>query len=29
MPYPGGVGVYGQKLAEVAGADYEGFALGA
>ncbi|HEX7775143.1 MAG TPA: NAD(P)/FAD-dependent oxidoreductase [Parvibaculum sp.] len=29
MPYPGGVGVYGEKLAEVAGADYEGFALGA
>jgi cyclohexanone monooxygenase len=29
MPYTGGVGVYGQKLAEVAGADYEGFTLGA
>ena len=29
MPYPGGVGVYGEKLAEVAGADYAGFALGA
>lgn len=29
MPYPGGVGLYGEKLAEVAGADYEGFALGA
>jgi cyclohexanone monooxygenase len=29
MPYAGGVGVYGEKLAEVANADYEGFALGA
>ncbi|MDO8290449.1 MAG: NAD(P)/FAD-dependent oxidoreductase [Parvibaculum sp.] len=29
MPYPGGVGVYGEKLAEVANADYDGFALGA
>lgn len=29
MPYPGGVDVYGQKLAEVAAADYEGFLLGA
>ncbi len=29
MPYPGGVGVYGEKLAEVAGADYAGFTLGA
>ncbi|ABS62436.1 Cyclohexanone monooxygenase [Parvibaculum lavamentivorans DS-1] len=28
MPYTGGVGVYGEKLAEVAAADYEGFALG-
>jgi len=29
MPYPGGVGVYGEKLAEVAAADYAGFALNA
>ena len=29
MPYPGGVGVYGEKLDEVAAADYEGFRLGA
>ncbi|HEY4344290.1 MAG TPA: NAD(P)/FAD-dependent oxidoreductase [Parvibaculum sp.] len=29
MPYAGGVGVYGEKLAEVANADYAGFALGA
>ncbi|MGB3810616.1 MAG: NAD(P)/FAD-dependent oxidoreductase [Parvibaculum sp.] len=29
MPYAGGVGAYGEKLAEVANADYEGFALGA
>ncbi|WP_339831619.1 NAD(P)/FAD-dependent oxidoreductase [uncultured Parvibaculum sp.] len=29
MPYAGGVGVYGEKLAEVAAKDYEGFALGA
>jgi cyclohexanone monooxygenase len=29
MPYTGGVGVYGQKLAEVAAADYEGFTLSA
>jgi cyclohexanone monooxygenase len=29
MPYTGGVGVYGEKLTAVAGADYEGFALGA
>lgn len=29
MPYAGGVGVYGEKLAEVAAADYEGFELGA
>ena len=29
MPYPGGVGIYGEKLAEVANADYDGFALGA
>ncbi len=28
MPYTGGVGVYGEKLAEVAAADYEGFTLG-
>ena len=27
MPYPGGVGVYRQKCAEVAANDYEGFAL--
>ena len=29
MPYTGGVGIYGEKLAEVAAADYEGFVLGA
>jgi cyclohexanone monooxygenase len=29
MPYTGGVNVYGEKLAEVATADYEGFRLGA
>ncbi|MEQ8326156.1 flavin-containing monooxygenase [Parvibaculum sp.] len=29
MPYTGGVDVYGQKLDEVAQADYEGFRLGA
>jgi cyclohexanone monooxygenase len=29
MPYTGGVNVYGEKLAEVAAADYEGFRLGA
>ena len=29
MPYPGGLDLYGEKLAEVAGADYEGFELGA
>ncbi|MEQ9144230.1 MAG: NAD(P)/FAD-dependent oxidoreductase [Parvibaculaceae bacterium] len=29
MPYPGGVDVYGEKLEEVAAADYEGFELGA
>ncbi len=29
MPYPGGVGVYGEKLAEVVAADYEGFRLSA
>ena len=29
MPYAGGVGVYGEKLAEVANADYAGFALSA
>lgn len=28
MPYTGGVGVYGERLKEVADADYEGFALG-
>ena len=27
MPYAGGVGVYRQKIDEVAGADYEGFTL--
>lgn len=29
MPYAGGVDVYGEKLNEVAAADYEGFRLGA
>ena len=29
MPYTGGVNVYGEKLAEVAAADYAGFQLGA
>ncbi|MEQ9518358.1 MAG: NAD(P)/FAD-dependent oxidoreductase [Parvibaculum sp.] len=29
MPYPGGVATYGEKLAEVVAADYEGFRLGA
>lgn len=29
MPYTGGVNVYGEKIAEVAAADYEGFQLGA
>jgi len=29
MPYTGGVGIYGEKLDEVAAADYEGFRLGA
>ena len=29
MPYPGGLDLYGEKIAEVAGADYEGFELGA
>ena len=29
MPYTGGVNVYGEKLAEVAAADYEGFRLDA
>jgi cyclohexanone monooxygenase len=29
MPYPGGLDLYGEKIAEVAGADYAGFELGA
>ena len=29
MPYPGGVGAYGEKLANVASSNYEGFVLGA
>ena len=29
MPYTGGVGLYGEKLEEVAQGDYEGFRLGA
>ena len=29
MPYPGGLAIYGEKLAEVASADYAGFELGA